>query len=78
MVQLYNNTTGELLGTITEDQLQYLIDQMEEESSRDRDYAITPMVLAYFDSHGADPDLLELLKRALGTKDEVIIRWERP
>lgn len=77
MVQLYNNTTGEPLGTITEAQLQYLIDQMEEESLRDRDYAITPMEIAYFDSHGADPELVALLRQALGEADEVIIRWDK-
>ena len=76
MVKLYNDTTGVYLGNITTEQLQYLIDQMEEESTRDRDYAITPLEIAYFEGHGADPELVALLRDALGDKNEVVIRWE--
>ena len=48
MVYLYNQTTQELLGEISEDELQFLIDQMEEESTKDQDYSITKMEIAYF------------------------------
>ena len=78
MAKLYDNVSGALLGEITQDQLQFLIDQLEEESLEDKDYAITAMTLAYFQELGADPDLLKMLSQALGDKDEVVIRWERP
>ena len=32
MIQLHDKDTGTWIGTITEDNLQYLIDQLEEES----------------------------------------------
>lgn len=77
MVYLYKQATGELLGEISEDELQFLIDQMEEESTKDQDYSITKMEIAYFSQHGASPHLIELLSKALGEQPEVIILWSR-
>lgn len=77
MINLYNKTTGAMLGNLTEDQLKFLIDQLEEESVEDTDYAITDMTLAYFEEQGADPDLEAMLRQALGASDEVIIQWSR-
>jgi hypothetical protein len=77
MAKLYDNGSGAFLGEITQDQLQFLIDQLEEESLEDKDYAITPMTLAYFQELGADSDLIKLLSQVLGDKDEVVIRWSR-
>ncbi len=36
MPKLYDKDTGAWLGTITEEQLQFLIDQLKEESSEDQ------------------------------------------
>jgi hypothetical protein len=77
MVYLYNQSTGELIGEITEVQLQYLIDQMEEETPEDQDYSITRMELDYFEGRGADLGLLSLLNKAIGGQGEVIIQWTR-
>lgn len=75
MVYLYNKSTEELLGEIDEDELQFLVDQMEEESTRDQDYSITKMEIAYFTQNGASAHLLSLLNEALGEQQEVIILW---
>ena len=40
MIHLFDDETGASVGTITEDQLQYLVDQLEEESPDDTDYYI--------------------------------------
>lgn len=77
MVNLVNKTTGDLIGEISEAELQYLIDQMEEESMQDRDYSITNMEIAYFEQQGADPHLVDLLRDALGDDNELIIIWSR-
>jgi hypothetical protein len=77
MVYLYIQTKNDLIGEITEEELQFLIDQMEEESTKDQDYAITSMEIAYFSQHGATPHLIELLKQALGDQPEVTILWTR-
>jgi len=75
MVYLYNKSTDDLIGEISESELQYLVDQMEEESMKDKDYAITNMEIAYFAEHGAESHLLTLLREALGDQNEVIILW---
>ena len=58
MIDLYNNTTGELLGPITEADLKVLVDALEEESTEDRDYFIDA---ATFSGHlvasGTDPSV---------------------
>jgi len=77
MVYLYNKSTGILLGEIGEEDLQFLVDQMEEESMKDQDYSITKMEIAYFVDHGASPELISLLRQALGDQSEVIILWSR-
>jgi len=75
MINLYDKATGMRLGNLTEDQLQFLIDQLEEESLDDKDYSITRMEIDYLAEQGADSELLELLRQALGFKDEVEVRW---
>jgi hypothetical protein len=40
MIDLYNDTTGELLGQVREADLQVLVDALEEESTEDLDYFI--------------------------------------
>jgi hypothetical protein len=75
MVYLYNKNTEQLLGEIDENELQFLVDQMEEESTRDQDYSITKMEIAYFSQNGASPHLISLLNEALGDQQEVIILW---
>jgi len=77
MVYLYNEKTDELIGEISDDELQFLIDQMEEESTKDQDYSITRMEIAYFSQNGATPHLIALLNQALGEQQEVIILWSR-
>jgi processive 1,2-diacylglycerol beta-glucosyltransferase len=77
MVYLYNKSTGDLIGEISEDELQFLIDQMEEESTKDKDYSITNMEIEYFKTHGADSHLVTMLRQALGDQNEVIILWSR-
>jgi len=78
MVQLHDNDTGALVGTITDDQLQFLLDQLEEESQEDTDYYIDEATLDLLDEGGADPKLMAVLRKALGSRTEMEIRWTRP
>jgi hypothetical protein len=77
MVYIYDKSTKDLIGEIEEDDLQFLIDQMEEESMKDQDYSITNMEIAYFSENGASPEMISLLRKALGEQSEVIIMWSR-
>lgn len=77
MINLREKGTDKALGQISEEQLQYLIDHLEEEWLEDQDYVITPLLLQVFDEQGADPQLVALLRDALGGRPEMEIVWSR-
>lgn len=77
MINLREKGTDKPLGQISEEQLQYLIDHLEEEWLEDQDYAITPLLLQVFEEQGADPALVSLLRDALGSRAEIEIVWSR-
>lgn len=77
MIKLYVKETGKFLGTITDQQLQFLIDQLEEESLDDTDYYITTATVELLEQAGADPALVNLLRQGLGDSEEMEVRWER-
>jgi len=75
MVKLYNAGTDEALGDITNEQLQFLVDQFEEEWEGDQDYYISTATIDMLKEAGADASLLALLEQALGGGSEADIRW---
>ena len=77
MIDIYNSETNELVGTITEADLQVLADHLEEESSEDQDYYIDAATLEMMAEDGAPASLLTFLRRALGNRDGVEIIWSR-
>jgi hypothetical protein len=77
MIELRDKETKRAVGSITEDQLQFLIDQLEEESIDDTDYYIDGATLEMFADRGIDPQLLTLLREALGNRDGMEIEWQR-
>jgi hypothetical protein len=76
MIKLFDKENGTFLGAISDTQLQFLIDQLEEEGLEDRDYAITPMTLSLFEGEGAESELVTILRTALGERDEMNIYWQ--
>jgi len=77
MIRLHEKGTNAPLGAITEAQLQFLIDRLEEEWLEDQDYAITPLLLDTFEAEGADPGLVSVLRGALGDREEIEVSWRR-
>jgi hypothetical protein len=75
MIQLLDKKTGTVLGTVTETQLQFLKDHLEEESEQDTDYYITPDTLDLLEEEGADAALMSLLRRALGAREEMEVQY---
>ena len=67
--------TDRVIGEISQTQLQFLIDQLEEEHDADRDYYIDRDTLAMFEENGCDPQLLLLLRDALGDDDSIDVEW---
>ena len=77
MIDLHDVERGTRLGKITEQQLQFLADALEEESLNDNDYYISADTLTMLETDGADADLISLLRQALGGREGVDIRWSR-
>jgi processive 1,2-diacylglycerol beta-glucosyltransferase len=77
MIKVYNNATGERIGEITDTELQFLIDQLEEESLEDKDYYLNRATLEMLEKEGGDPAMMKVLWKALGDDDGVEIRWSR-
>ncbi len=75
MIQLSDKDTGALIGTISAEELQFMIDQLEEESQTDQDYWLNRETLEIFKEQGADAHLLALLETAMGGRDEMEIVW---
>ena len=77
MIRLTNNDTGAKIGEISDAQLQFLIDHLEEESLEDQDYYLHRATVDMLEEQGADAGLLEILRKALGEAEAVEIRWSR-
>jgi hypothetical protein len=77
MIILRDKESNLRVGTISEAQLQYLIDHLEEESLTDQDYYINVETLEMFEKSGIDQDLLQLLKHAMGSRQEMELEWSR-
>ena len=77
MVRLFDKETGKFVAEITEDQFQFLMDNLEEESSVDEDYYFNKATIEMFKERDADEQLIEILERVIGSKGEAELRWER-
>jgi hypothetical protein len=77
MIDLYNAATNQLLGSVTEADLQVLIDALEEESEDDQDYYIDKATIEFLADGRPSDHLLGILRDALGSNDGMEIRWER-
>jgi hypothetical protein len=77
MIDVYNAATKVLLGSITEADLQVLIDALEEESTEDQDYYIDAATIDVIADGRATEHLVHLLRNALGSAEGVDILWKR-
>lgn len=77
MINLYNHATNQLLGSLTEAELQVLIESLEEESQEDQDYYIDAATIDLMAEGRATEHLVSLLRAALGKEEGIEIRWQR-
>lgn len=77
MIDLYIKGTTELLGSITETELQYLEDSLEETSDEDRDYFVDQATIDLLADGRATDHLVHLLKKAVGSGEGVEIEWKK-
>jgi hypothetical protein len=76
VIALSLKDSGELVGTIDEADLRLLMDQLEEESAEDTDYYITPATIDLLEQNGGSPQLVAVLKLAVGESEGVDVVWE--
>ena len=77
VVRLVDKETGREVGSITDEQLELLQAELEEESADDQDYWFDVASLDILEEAGTDPALIAILRTALGDRDEMELRWER-
>ena len=76
MPRLIRLDTGDDIGQISDEQLRFLVEQLEEEHDDDTDYYIDRDTLELLSDNGADPELLAMLEKAIGDDDSMDIAWE--
>jgi len=77
-IQLYKEHPDtykrEILGTLTEKQLDFLMENLEEEFEEDEEYFLSLDTVDFLKEQGADNDLITMLEKALaGTQDGIDI-----
>ncbi|MEO7359184.1 MAG: hypothetical protein ABI120_02565 [Gemmatimonadaceae bacterium] len=76
LIDLYNKDTNELLGSITEAELQHVLNTVELESPRDDDFYMQKGTIELLGNDGlATVHLMKLLREAVGDSDGLEIRW---
>jgi hypothetical protein len=77
MVRLYEMGSNRLCGTLSDRQYEILAEALEEEDLEEAECVISGDTIELLEDQGLEPDLLELLRSALGDNPEVAIRCER-
>ena len=77
MIVLRAKESGVVVGRISEEELQLLVDQLEEESEDDTDYYVTMATIDLLERAGGGEHLLEMLEKAVGDEEGVDISWSR-
>jgi processive 1,2-diacylglycerol beta-glucosyltransferase len=67
--------TGFTLGSITPQQAQFLIDTLEEATPDKSRYYIDAPTIEMLENSGGDPEMIALLRRALGTREGIEIAF---
>jgi hypothetical protein len=76
MPKLYDKQSGALLGIVSDDDIDALIEQLEEEDSTDEDYFIDADTIDLLEEGGASETLISLLRKAVGDSDGIDVRYE--
>ena len=77
MIQLRDKENGVILGTISEEGLQFLIDNLEEEWAEDTDYYLNRTTFEMLKNKGASQSLLDILEPVFKAREDIEIEWFR-
>lgn len=77
MPKLYNKQNNLLLGSISESDVDCLVDVLEEEDLQDVDYFIDDATIDILEENGGSEELVSLLRKAVGNGEGLEVRWEK-
>ena len=77
MPRLYLTPGNKLLGTISDADVQSLVDELVETDLNDDDYFVDGATVDILEEAGASAALVKLLRDAVGDSDGIDIRWEK-
>jgi hypothetical protein len=76
MYALYVKADHRHIGDISDEELQFLVDNLEEEGLDDTDYDLNRLTLEFLRGNGLSPRLAQLLEGAQGDQDDLEIVYE--
>jgi hypothetical protein len=77
MPRLYLKQGNKLLGSISDADVQTLVDELEETDLDDDDYFIDGATVDVLEEAGASGTLVKMLRDAIGDSDGIDVRWEK-
>ena len=77
MPTLRDKDAGRLIGRVSDEDLQFLTDQLEETSDSDTDYWIDENTVQLLEEEGGSAQLVALLRAALSGRDGFDVEWSR-
>jgi hypothetical protein len=77
MIKLRDKDSGNVLGSVSEADLQFLIDHLEEEWDEDQDYYLTRSTYDMLKEKGAGKALQDILGPVFEDREEIEIEWFR-
>jgi hypothetical protein len=77
MPKLYDKESGALLGNVSEEDIEKLVEHLEEEDSRDQDYYVNIDTIDLLEESGASHALVSMLRKAVGDSEGIEIRYEK-
>lgn len=74
MIRLYDNDDDREIGQITEAQLDFLQEQLIEETLDSTTFALAPATVDSLAMNGGDPEMIDLLRKAIGSRTSMELR----
>ena len=75
-VRISDKATGNNIGSVSGEEFQFLVDQLEEESSTDADYFIDSATIDMLEDNGGSAALVAMLRAAVGESEGIDITWQ--
>ncbi len=77
MITLFDKETERPIGSVSNEELEFLTGELEEESAKDTDYYVDASTIEMLEEDGAPASLVTLLRDALGSREGFEIQWTR-